>query len=321
MNRKHESYGGFQPLELRRSNSYYSTSEYHLLKYNSAKVGIDKVINENKVKRIHVPLYLCPNVCKEIERHDLQVIYYKIDGNLLPLIENYEKDDWIYIVDYFGIMSNRMDQFIKNHTNFHYIVDNCHSFFHRPNVGSNYIYSCRKFFGVPDGSYLITEDFICEQEELSNGAGYAGYLLTSLENGTNACYQEKKHVDELLGQSYDNMSKLADAIMHSVDYEFVANRRRENAKIYEQAFGGLNRIKVETDVIPYMYPLNFGTNIKRELIQRKIFVPTLWGQCGDEKYKGTWEHDLTENTLFLPVDQRYDEEDINYIVSVVKSLM
>ena len=50
-------------------------------------------------------------------------------------------------------------------------------------------------------------------------------------------------------------------------------------------------------------------------------MPTLWDQCGDEKYKETWEYDLTKNTIFLPVDQRYDEEDIRYIISVVESLI
>ena len=57
------------------------------------------------------------------------------------------------------------------------------------------------------------------------------------------------------------------------------------------------------------------------MIENKIFVPTLWDQCGDEKYKETWEYDLTKNTIFLPVDQRYDEEDIRYIISVVESLI
>lgn len=322
MNRKHESYGGFQPFEIRNTGLFYSEAEYNLLKYNSAKVAIDKLILKNEIKRIHVPFYLCPNVCKEIEHHDLQVFYYKIDKDLLPIIDNnFMEGDWIYIVDYFGIMSNRMDGFIKEQSCYEYIVDNCHSFFHKPNVGSNYIYSCRKFFGVPDGSYLITDEIICEQGELSKAAEYAGYLLTALESGTNASYIEKKSVDSFLGQTYDNMSRLADEIMHSIDYEFVINRRKENTKVYEETFRGINKIDIEKDSIPYMYPLNFGKDIKNKLIEKKIFVPTLWAQCGSEKYKGTWEYDLTENTLFLPVDQRYDREDIEYIISVVQSLM
>ena len=194
-------------------------------------------------------------------------------------------------------------------------------FFHKPNVGENYIYSCKKFFGVPDGSYLITDDYIEEQGSLSKGAEYSNYLITALESGTNYCYNEKKKVDDLLGRTYDNMSIIADKIMRSIDYDMVINIRRENAAQYERAFSEINRIKIEKNSVPYMYPLNFGQNIKKELIGKKIFVPTLWEQCKEEKYKETWEYDLTENTLFLPVDQRYDKEDVEYVISIVKSLM
>lgn len=322
MNRKHESYGGFQPLELRDTGFFYSENEYNLLKFNSAKVGIGKVIEKNQIEKMYVPFYLCPNVCKEIEGHDLEVVYYNIDKELLPIInDEFIEGDWIYIVDYFGIMDNRLDVYIKKHSDYKYIVDNCHSFFHKPNVGENYIYSCKKFFGVPDGSYLITDDYIEEQGSLSKGAEYSNYLITALESGTNYCYNEKKKVDDLLGRTYDNMSIIADKIMRSIDYEMVINIRRENAAQYERAFSEINRIKIEKNSVPYMYPLNFGQNIKKELIGKKIFVPTLWEQCKEEKYKETWEYDLTENTLFLPVDQRYDKEDVEYVISIVKSLM
>ena len=151
--RKHSSYGGFQPLELKQGQAYYSEDKYNLLKYNSAKVGIDILIEKEHIQKIFVPFYLCPNVCREIERHDLEVEYYSIDDNLLPIIERAEEEDWIYIVDYFGVMDTKVDTYISEHPEQHYIVDNCHSFYHKPNVGDNYIYSCRKFFGVPDGAY------------------------------------------------------------------------------------------------------------------------------------------------------------------------
>ena len=88
--RKHSSYGGFQPLELKQGQAYYSEDKYNLLKYNSAKVGIDILIEKEHIQKIFVPFYLCPNVCREIERHDLKVEYYSIDDNLLPIIERAE---------------------------------------------------------------------------------------------------------------------------------------------------------------------------------------------------------------------------------------
>lgn len=89
-------------------------------------------------------------------------------------------------------MDTKVDKYISEHPEQHYIVDNCHSFYHKPNVGGNYIYSCRKFFGVPDGAYLITNAVIASQPRLVCNAKQAGYLLTCLEEGTNACYQGKR---------------------------------------------------------------------------------------------------------------------------------
>ena len=86
---------------------------------------------------------------------------------------------------------------------------------------------------MPDGSYLITDDYIEEQGSLSKGAEYSNYLITALESGTNYCYNEKKKVDDLLGRTYDNMSIIADKIMRSIDYDMVINIRRENAAQYE----------------------------------------------------------------------------------------
>lgn len=36
------------------------------------------------------------------------------------------------------------------------ILDNTQSFFQKPISGIDTIYSCRKYFGVPDGAYLST---------------------------------------------------------------------------------------------------------------------------------------------------------------------
>jgi hypothetical protein len=321
MKRKHDSYGGFQPLEVKLSNDYYSTNEYNLLKYNSAKAALRVFLEKTEIRTIYVPLYLCPNVCREIESHNIRVIYYRIDHNLLPMLDHVVEDSWVYIVDYFGVMDGRVDAYIAEHGEMQFILDNCHSFFHKPNIGKNYIYSCKKFFGVPDGAYLITDEYVECQQKFSRGSEYASYLLTCLESGTDFCYQEKKKVDQYLGDNYDAMSKIADILMHSIDYEYVAQRRHDNAMIYEDAFAKKNRICIEKDSVPYMYPLNVGKNIKNELIQEKIFVPTLWAHCGKMEYKGTWEYDLTENTLFLPVDQRYDTADISYIVSVIEKMM
>lgn len=317
MIRKHESYGGFQPLELKLETDYYASISKHVLKYNSAKAALNALLCNRSFSRLYIPYYLCPNVCNELESHSIQITYYHIDNNLLPILDDLDDGSWVYIVDYFGVMDERVDNYMNSHSTYNFILDNCHSFFHNPNQ-SVCIYSCKKFFGVPDGAYLITDDLIEEQPELTSASYYSDYLLKCLEEGTNSCYERKKEVDALLGKNYAGMSRLADLLMHSIDYDYVKKRRISNADEYEKAFNNINKIKVDIGSIPYMYPLNIGKNIKSHLIENKIFVPTLWKHCLDESFYDTIEYDLTENTIFLPVDQRYDKEDILYIISIIK---
>ena len=72
-----------------------------------------------------------------------------------------------------------------------------------------------------------------------------------------------------------------------------------------------------------MYPLLLknGHRIKQELIQHKIYVPTLWPNVLEETVPDTWEHFLTDNLVLLPIDQRYSEVDMKYILKVLARIL
>ena len=67
--------------------------------------------------------------------------------------------------------------------------------------------------------------------------------------------------------------------------------------------------------------MEVGKNIKEKLIKEKIYVPTLWSQCLDKQFDNTLEQKMASDTLFLPLDQRYEEKDIEFIVKKVKDLL
>ena len=55
-----------------------------------------------------------------------------------------------------------------------------------------------------------------------------------------------------------------------------------------------------------------------KLIEEKIYVPTLWSHLLQEKFQNVFEYQLASDTLFLPLDQRYGKEDIEFIKHYVK---
>ena len=114
------------------------------------------------------------------------------------------------------------------------------------------------------------------------------------------------------------MSYLARRILNSIDYEAVKAIRKQNAAKYDDAFSSINLIHIEKNSSPYMYPLNIGKDIRSLLVKENVFTPTLWGQLLSEEFNNTKERELTTNTVFLPVDQRYDETDIDTVIGIVR---
>lgn len=309
------------PLELflGGKESYYKKYN-NIASFNTVKAAIPLIRKYLATDEILVPHYLCPNVIKELEGNFKNISFYNIDKDLLPSISELTSKT-VYIVNYFGVMDKRLNSFIKKHKDTTFIIDNAHSFYSKPVMRDNAfnLYSCKKFFGVPDGGYLISKNSISSPYKKTVSNTIANYLIKSLEEGTNSCYLEKKRVDEYINCNYSGISIFSEKLLSCIDYKKIREIRKSNFKIYDDAFGAMNRIKCEQDSAPYVYPLNVGKNIKKELVSEKIYVPTLWAQLLTDEYKGTYEQDLTENTLFLPLDQRYVKEDIEYIIKRVIS--
>jgi len=314
-------YGGYLPFELPKGKEYFDYDESQMQKYNSGKTAILFAIKQSKAKRIWVPTYLCPGVKRTIIDTGLEVKYYNVGFELEPIGLELVKGDALFLVNYFGVKKQKVEQYFDKDVTI--IIDNSHSFFEEAVFHKQVynVYSCKKFFGVPDGAYLIGDTVevvdLDEMDSLQN----CDYLLGSLIEGTNRWYARKKEVDLEIKAAPKKMSSIAQRVLESIDYKYVIQRRKENYQMYCNEFGAVNKIKVERDAIPYVYPLNVGVNIKKQLVEKKIYVSTLWSDTLEEEFYGTDEYKLSDETIFLPVDQRYDAEDIRYIIDSVNEVL
>ena len=62
-----------------------------------------------------------------------------------------------------------------------------------------------------------------------------------------------------------------------------------------------------------------GEEVKSRLIKDKIFVPTLWSGKTLVENGNEVEIHMMKNAIFLPVDQRYDAADMEYLINRVKA--
>ena len=68
-------------------------------------------------------------------------------------------------------------------------------------------------------------------------------------------------------------------------------------------------------VYPYM---TGNSTLRQKLIERKVFVATYWPNVRKWCRQGDWESGIAWKTVFLPIDQRYGEEDMQSVVKIIK---
>lgn len=301
----------------------FSGNEYHpgLTALNSGRNALLYLLKARKIKKIYIPFFLCDSVSLMCDSYGYEYEYYHITKDFLPIFDKIlQEGEYLYIVNFYGRIDNdKALELKKLYVNI--ILDNVQAFFQKPVSGIDTIYSCRKFFGVPDGSYLSTDVLLGEELEQDVSKDRMTHILGRYELNASDYYSNFKENDYLFKQlPLKKMSALTHNLLRAIDYEAVKNRRNKNYAALEKMLGKVNILDYHFVDGAYAYPFYHpnGMEIKRKLAENKIYVATLWPNvlnftgCQQEK-------DYTENILPLPVDQRYDESDMEHIVRTLNA--
>ena len=307
--------GGYFGLEPLISNEFYSD----LIAVNNARNALLYLLKARKIKKLYIPYFLCDSVSGLCKREGYVYEYYNITEDFLPIFEkNLEDGEYLYIVNYYGQIDNYNIICLKNKFK-NIIFDNVQAFFQKPVEGIDTVYSCRKFFGVPDGGYIATNAVLIEDLENDISKDRMKHILGRFEGKCASDYYGdfKANDHSFVELELRSMSKLTHNILGAIDYEAVMQKREENFTFLHKYLGDKNKLKLRIPVGPYAYPFycENGMAVKKKLAEKKIFVATLWPNVLD--MEGTLEKDYAENILPLPCDQRYDLEDMMRIVEEV----
>ena len=311
--------GGYFGLEEFTDKSMYSD----LVATNSARNALVYVLRARGIKKLYIPYYLCSSVSGVCDREGFAYEFYNIDKALRPIFDKkLDINEYIYVVNYFGQLSDADILALKEkHTNI--ILDNVQAFFHKPIAGIDTVYSCRKFFGVPDGGYAATDAEIGCELPTDVSMNRMKHILGRFEGKSASDYYTdfRENDDAFEGLELRRMSKLTHNIMSAVDYEYVKGKREENFSTLHSLLGDKNGLNIKPSAGPYVYPFycKNGMAIKKALAQKKIFIPTLWQEVTEMGQ--ALEADLAENILPLPCDQRYGKDDMERIAAELSLLL
>ncbi|MBR2289782.1 MAG: hypothetical protein IJ867_04085 [Clostridia bacterium] len=309
--------GGYFELETLKGKEYYD-----YLAFNSARNCLQFIVKKRNIKQIYIPYYLCLSVKETLEYENVAIIYYHIDSNFMPMIDDYNGKDYVYIVNYFGIL--KKEQIKSLSEKYKIILDNVHCFFDEGFDNIDTIYSCRKYFGVTDGAYLYSNLSVEEEYKIAKSLSKMNYLIGRYEENSGSQFYNLfvESEDSLIKNDIQLMSKVTHNLLKAIDYNKVKEVRYSNYKYLSEKLNSYNRLELKDRETLFMYPLlsNNGESIRKELISNNIYIPHLWPNL-DEFPLNDFEKDIYDNLILLPIDQRYDTNDMDYIYKNIFNIL
>lgn len=306
--------GGYFELELPHHPELHAEA----IALNSGRFCLEYLLRCRRHNKIYVPYYTCDTAIEPIIKLGIKYEFYYIDKDY-HIVDNIclDEDEALMYTNYWGLQNSYCEQLASQYGS-QLILDYTQAFYSHPISGIDTFYSCRKYFGVPDGGYLYTDAVVDFEIELDESYMRMDSLIKRIDLSPEAGYDDFHKTSALFhDMPIRKMSKLTKRLMQSIDYEQVAQRRIENYNILRNHLGGKQLVHGDVPMV-FPYATKAGQELRKHLIENKIFVAKYW-----QNVDGWAEHDSVEiwmanHILPLPIDQRYDKEDMYYIIKTIK---
>lgn len=311
---KQKAIGGYFELELPLHPELHAEA----IAINSGRFCFEYLLRCRKYNKVYVPYFTCDTAIEPIIKLSIPYEYYHIDkkyrivGNI-----TLAEDEALLYTNYWGLQNEYCEKLAATYGK-QLVLDYTQAFFSKPIAGIDTFYSCRKYFGVPDGGYLYTDvvaDFDVEQDE-----SYLRMdsLIKRIDLSPEAGYEDFHRVSSLFhDMPIRRMSKLTKRLMQSIDYERVAQQRIENYNTLRVALGGR---ELKCGEVPMIFPYESaeGQQLRKHLILNKVFVAKYWPNVDEWTQEDFVERWMANHILPLPIDQRYYKEDMNRIINIIQ---
>lgn len=314
------SIGGYFSLEL----PWYEEYHKNAIKLNTGRNCLEYILRCRQYKKVYIPYYTCEVILEPIQKLNIAYEFYHINLSLEILDEiHLQEGEALLYTNYYGLKQRYVEVLAEKYGK-RLIVDNTQAFYAKPILGIDTFYTCRKFFGVPDGAYLYTDTLLNMDMEQDVSYERMNSLTKRIDISPEAGYQDFRDVSKsLVGLPIRRMSNLSQRMMQGIDYETIKQRRRANYQMLDAAFCHENNIilKLEADAVPMVYPYLVSIQgLHERLIENRIFVARYWPNVLTWSTKDDTSFLLASQMIPLPIDQRYGKEELEYIISRIQEI-
>lgn len=197
--------GGYFELELTLHPELHSRA----IALNSGRFCFEYLLRCRKYNKVYVPYFTCDTAIEPIIKLGISYEFYHTDKSYRIVDDiNLASDEALLYTNYWGLQNEYCEKLAEQYGK-QLILDYTQAFFSEPIHGIDTFYSCRKYFGVPDGGYLYTDavvDFAVEQDE---SYSRMDSLIKRIDLSPEAGYEDFHRVSALFhDMTIRRMSKL-----------------------------------------------------------------------------------------------------------------
>lgn len=309
-----KSIGGYFELEL----PIYPELHANAIALNSGRFCLEYILRCRHYKKVYVPYFTCDSAIEPIKKLGIPYEFYHINSEYHIVDEiNLNNGEALMYTNYWGLQNAYCQQLAAKYGQ-QLILDYTQAFYSKPITEIDTFYSCRKYFGVPDGGYLYTD--AKAYFEIAQDESYAriSSLIKRIDLSPEAGFQDFHTASaEFHEMPIRRMSNFTKRMMGSIDYERGARRRIDNYNALQQQLGGRTLNYGEIPMI-YPYTSEAGQKLRQNLIANKVFVAKYWPNVDEWAEVDSLETWMANHILPLPIDQRYNKDDMEYIIKLIK---
>jgi hypothetical protein len=284
----------------------------------SGRACLRVILETERPGRLVVPFYVCDAVLDVPRALGVPIVYYHLDPVLDPQLPNISETDLVLVVDYFGLHCKLEEEHsVLGHR---LVVDQSQALFAGGSSESWRFTSARKWFGVPDGAFLWGPRQLSIPMPAAS-SGRPNHLIERLWGDASLAYESYRAAEESFGLAVAPISRTSILLLGGVDVDAVKLTRRKNFVDLNERLGDHNclNLNLAPDQVPFCYAMLPQRAIsKRDLASDGIFVPSFWEDCVRRANTDfSWEIDLSQRLLPLPIDHRYGPEEMERIAEHV----
>ena len=322
----------------------YLNAYEHCHYFDSGRSAIKHVSNQlgNKMK-VLLPEFICESVSNCFDKK--QIMYYRLKKDFTIDIDDLndkvgEKPRAIFVMHYFGALQpiSVLDsiRLIADQSQSIIIEDTTHSIFTKAHtIGDYMVCSIRKWMPLSGGGILYYNDNSHEIDRpnypvYNNNLRSYGMVLKDLFLKTKVDF--KSEYRKIFAESEEELdrkdeifeiSDLSRFIASCVNVNGLKTIRQHNYRVLESELldmGVVPAIRLSQSEIPFVLPIRVPCRdtLRTYLINKQIYCAVHWPFDEFLSEQRLFAKQIASQLISFPIDQRYNEEHIAYLVEMLR---